>query len=99
MICRCWRLLGALMIPAVLLAVAACGSSGSSTPAPSSSASVDGTTAYRVCVAVGTLVHTGSTEADAIARVASAYYLTRAQVVAGISEWCPALKQVVPGGP
>lgn len=94
----------------VVLTLAACGSSTSSTMVPASSpaspmvsasaaASVDAATAGRVCAAVNAMTNalTGSdTGADAITTAASAYHLTQAQVVYAIDLRCPELKRIVP---
>jgi hypothetical protein len=93
-----------------MLALAACGASGNggttasttAAPPPAASAtavaSVDAGTAGQVCAALNALTVQGDAGADAIATAASAYHLTRAQVVYAIDHRCPQLKRLVPAG-
>lgn len=91
-----------VLLAGTVLALAACGGSATPStaapPSPAAAASVDAATAGVVCAAVNALVRTGNTGSEAITTAASAYKVTKAQVLYAIDHRCPALKRIVSAG-
>lgn len=90
-----------VLLAGTVLALAACGGSttpSTAPPSPAAAASVDAATAGVVCAAVNALVRTGNTGSEAITTAASAYKVTKAQVLYAIDHRCPALKRIVSAG-